>query len=78
MSSSEPTESRAMVDADDFLGFTRRLRALHERVDEATVSRDQRGRWQRKLIALADVGQRDLAQAAEQLRRFEAELDRRG
>lgn len=73
----EASAEPGLVDAHDFLGFTRRLRDLHARVDAADVSRDQRGRWQRRLVALADVGQRDLAQASEQLHRFEAELDRR-
>lgn len=68
---------QAMVDADDFLGFTTRLREVHERVDGARVSREQKGRWQRKLISIADAGHRDLDQASELLRRFESELDRR-
>lgn len=70
-------DDQGMVDADDFLGFTTRLREVHGRVDAAKVSREQKGRWQRKLISIADVGHRDLEQASDLLRRFESELDRR-
>lgn len=66
-----------MVDADDFLGFTTRLREAHARVDTTKASREQRGRLQRRLIAIADAAHRDLEQASDLLRRFEAELDRR-
>lgn len=69
---------QGMVDADDFMGFASRLREVHARVDAAKISREQKGRWQRKLISIADVGHRDLDQASELLRRFESELDRRG
>ncbi|MBW3657328.1 MAG: hypothetical protein KY457_01740 [Actinobacteria bacterium] len=68
---------QGMVDADDFLGFTTRLREAHGRVDAAKVSREQKGRLQRRLITIADMGHRDLEQAGELLRRLEAELDRR-
>lgn len=71
-----PADQR-MVDADDFLGFTTRLRDVHGLVDAANVSREQRGRWQRRLITIADLGHRDLEQASDLLRRFELELDRR-
>ncbi|MBW3619611.1 MAG: hypothetical protein KY461_05150 [Actinobacteria bacterium] len=77
MAEHEGAADRGMVDADDFLGFATRLREVHGRVDGAKVSREQRGRWQRKLIMIADVGHRDLGQASELLRRFESELDRR-
>lgn len=66
-----------MLDADDFMGFTERLRAVHGRVDAARVSREQKGRWQRKLLSITDAAQRDLDDATDLLRRFEAELDRR-
>ncbi len=66
-----------MVDADDFLGFTERLRAVHLLVESARISREQRSRWQRKLLSITDAAQRDLADGGEQLRRFELELERR-
>lgn len=66
-----------MFDADDFVAFTTRLRQLHARVDAAEISREQRSRWQRRLIAIADAGQRDLQRAGDLLHRFEAEVDRR-
>ncbi len=66
-----------MLDADDFLGFTERLRTVRERIEAAAVSREQKGRWQRKLLAITDAAQRDLDDATDLLRRFEAELDRR-
>lgn len=70
-------EAGRLVDAEDFLAFTTRLREIHERVEGASVSREQKGRWQRRLIGIADAGQRDLLQASDLLRRFETELDRR-
>lgn len=66
-----------LVDAKDFLRFTTRLREVHERVDAARVSPEQKRRWQRRLMSLAVAGQRDLADAKEQLHRFAAEVDRR-
>lgn len=68
---------RGMVDADDFLAFTERLRAAHHRVDEAKVSDERRARWQRRLLAITDAARADLDRAEEQLGRFEADLDRR-
>jgi hypothetical protein len=77
MTAAGSPDGPGMLDVRDFLGFTTRLREVHERVDAAKVSREQRSRWQRKLIGIADAGQRDLEEAAEQLRRFASELDRR-
>jgi hypothetical protein len=76
MESRDGTTEPGLVDAGDFLGFTTRLREAHGRVEGARVSREKKGRWQRRLIAIADAGHRDLEQASELLRRFEAELDK--
>lgn len=65
-----------MLDAEAFLEFTRRLKGLRERVEDANISSEQRARWQRKLIAVSDVGARDLERATGQLTRFEAEVER--
>lgn len=69
-------DAEGMVDAEAFLQFAARLKGLRERVDAANVSSEQRTRWQRKLIAVSDVGARDLERAATQLARFEAEVER--
>lgn len=67
-----------MVDAEAFLGFAGRLRDLHARVDSARITDETRQRWQNRLAAIADAGRDDLDRAQDLLRRFEAELDRRG
>lgn len=73
----EPESSgNGMLDAEAFLQFTERLKGLRERVEGANVSSQQRARWQRKLIAVSDVGTRDLERATVQLNRFEVEVER--
>ena len=65
--------SKGMVDAEEFLGFTQRLRALHTKVDAADVS--ERGQWQRQLLAVTETAQTDLDRAKDRLERLERELD---
>lgn len=73
----EPSNNAdGMLDADAFLQFAGRLRELRERLDKASISDEQRSRWQRKLIAVSDAGAQDLERATAQLNRFEAEVDR--
>lgn len=69
-------DDRRLVDADDFLALTGRLRRIHHRLDEARISDEQRSRWQRRLISITEVAGRDLGRAEEQLNRFEHDLDR--
>lgn len=69
--------SDGLMDASDFLAFTGRLRELRQRVDDAPISDDRRRRWQRRLADISGVGADDLALAATQLARFEAEVERR-
>ena len=70
-----PGQSRGMLDADDFLAFTQRLRALHQRVDGADVSDKRQARWQRRLLDITDAARTNLDVGKQQLRRFEAELE---
>ncbi|MDX1658149.1 MAG: hypothetical protein R3343_04960 [Nitriliruptorales bacterium] len=70
-----PGQARGMLDADEFLAFTQRLRAIHERVDEADVSDKRQARWQRRLLDITDAARTNLDHGEQQLRRFEAELD---
>ena len=67
----------SLVDADEFLSFTARLRAVRDRVEAAPVSEEQRGRWQSRLAAISGGGGTDLERAQAQLGRLEAEVDRR-
>ncbi len=69
--------SGGMLDAADFLRFNERLRETHQRLDAADLPREQKRRWQRRLIGIADAGARDLATARDQLGRLVSELDRR-
>lgn len=66
------------LDAQQVLQFTERLRALHEQLDASRVSDEQRRRWQSRLAAISEGATTDLARAAEQLRRLEADMDRHG
>lgn len=68
--------SARMLDAEGFLAFTTRLRSLHERVEAASISDEQRRRWHRRLAAISGTGAQDLERAAAQLTRFEAEVER--
>ena len=66
---------RGMVDAEEFLAFTQRLRDLHTKVDAADVSERKRGQWQRQLLAVTEAARTDLARAKDRLERLERELD---
>jgi hypothetical protein len=68
--------SSGMLDADGFLAFAARLRAAHGLLENARVSDEQRGRWQRRLIAITEAARRDLDRAGSQLARFESDLER--
>lgn len=73
----ERPDRGSLVDADEFLSFTARLRAVRDLVETASVSEEQRGRWQSRLAAISGGGSTDLERAQGQLGRLEAELDRR-
>lgn len=66
----------SLLDARRFLALTEQLRDLYDRVDDAKVSADQKGRWHRRLIAITDAARDDMDRAEGQLVRFTAELDR--
>ncbi|MDP9022538.1 MAG: hypothetical protein M3N57_07550 [Actinomycetota bacterium] len=70
-------DDASLLDADRVLALTRRLRDVHARLDDVRLSRDAKGRWQRRLIAISQSAQDDLADAEQQLERLVAELDRR-
>lgn len=72
----EEAVETSLVDARRFLEVTTKLHDLYSRVDGARVSADQKGRWQRRLIAITDAAKDDLDRAEGQLLRFSAELDR--
>jgi hypothetical protein len=73
----EPLQpSEGLMDAGDFLAFTARLRDLRQRVDAAMITDDRRRRWHRRLADISGTGAEDLARAATQLNRFEAEVER--
>lgn len=72
----EPPADTGMVDADQFLGFTSRLRRLHARLAKAKLARGQLARLQRRLADIADRGRSDLGAADSDLVKLEGELDR--
>lgn len=67
---------RDLVDAQQFLDLTGRLKSAHQRVDGAGVAPDRKARWQRMLVAISESAQHDLSRAEEALERLVAELDR--
>ncbi|HEX2029022.1 MAG TPA: hypothetical protein VHF25_13585 [Nitriliruptorales bacterium] len=71
-----PARKRGLLDAERFLALTDGLRELHERVESARVSAEQKARWQRRIVAITNAAKEDLDRADEQLRRFSGELDR--
>ena len=74
---SEPgAAGHRQVDGDLLLHFTGQLHVLRDRVEEAAVSAEQRGRWQSRLAAITRGAADDLERAAGQLRRLAAELER--
>lgn len=66
------------VDGDLLLQFTGQLHDVRDRVESASVSSEQRGRWQSRLAAISRGAAGDLERAVGQLRRLVAELDRHG
>ncbi len=52
-----------------------RLLEAHRRLREADLSKDDRGRAARRLIALSDASKHDVARAATRLEAFLADLD---
>lgn len=66
------------VDAAVLLQLTDELQAMRERVADASVSDEQRGRWQTRLAAISQGAAADLDRAVVQLRRMAADLARHG
>ena len=65
-----------LVDAEELLALTGRLRAVRQRIGEASVSVDQRARWHRTLASIAEGATTDIGRAGQQLHRLEAQVDR--
>lgn len=64
------------IDAHEFVALSRGLRAALTRIAAADLSSGQRARWQHRLAAITDAARRDVATAADQLARFEADWTR--
>lgn len=71
-----PARRQGFLDAERFLALNDSLRALHERVEGAKASAEQKARWQRRIVAITNAAKEDLDRADEKLRRFTGELDR--
>ncbi|MGH3440640.1 MAG: hypothetical protein ACRDUY_01055 [Nitriliruptorales bacterium] len=70
------TPGERLVDATRFLEFADRLRIVRGRIADSEVDDQRRQSWQRRLIAVSDAAQQDLAVALDKLERLVAELDR--
>lgn len=68
--------SGSLLDAEQFLVLTNRLRALRDRIEASGQGERRRSHWQRLLVAASDAAKSDFDRADEKLTRLEAELDR--
>jgi hypothetical protein len=64
------------IDALVFVALTQGLRVAFIQVAEAKLTDGQRGRWQRRLVAINEAARADLPAASEQLARFERDWGR--
>jgi hypothetical protein len=70
-----------MVDAEQFMRVSQGLKEALAALGAADLGSGQRGRWQRRLMAITETATRDLAGAEMQLERFRTDwsrLERRG
>ena len=65
-----------LVDADELIGLTTRLRSVRERIAGATVPDARRRLWQQQLAAIAESATADLPGAAAALDELDARIDR--
>ena len=70
------TADGPLVDAESLLALTADLRTVRGRLEDADVSDEQRGRWQRTLASIAEGAAVDIERARGQLGRLTAQLDR--
>jgi hypothetical protein len=64
------------IDAHVFVALTQGLHSAFTKVAEAKLNEGQRGRWQRRLVAISEAARADLPAASEQLARFERDWGR--
>ena len=66
------------VEADDpSAGLADGLRDAFAAIAAASMPVDEKGRWQRRLLAITTASKRDVVRAREQLDRFRGEWDAR-
>lgn len=76
MDETQNPDATTSIDAVAFVAFSEGLRAAFARLGSVKLTEDQRGRWQRRLLAIADAAQRDLPGAQAQLDRYAAQWAR--
>jgi hypothetical protein len=64
------------VDAELFMRVSGSLKEAFAALEAANLPQDQRGRWQRRLVAITNTAKRDLGQAEAQIKRFRADWAR--
>ena len=69
-------ERTGMVDAGELLALTASLRRVRARIEDATVTDSQRGRWQRTLVSIAEDATDDIDLASDRLIRLEEQVVR--
>jgi len=79
----EPTEGdkrppslHNMVNVDDLLELTERLRSAHGRIIGATRDRNHRSRWERRLATISEVGATNIERALGMMDGLEADIKR--
>lgn len=64
------------IDARAFVTLSEGLREAFDRLGASDVTEDQRGRWQRRLLAITDAAKRDLPEAQAQMDRYRSDWAR--
>jgi len=73
---SDEPEGMTAIDAVAFVTLSEGLRDAFARLGSHELTEDQRGRWQRRLLAITNAAQRDLPRAQAQLDRYDADWTR--
>jgi hypothetical protein len=67
------SESHSNLTADASARVSETLKVAFDAVTTATLDVEEKGRWQRRLIAITNTSKHDVVRAQEQLQRFKEE-----
>ncbi|MDX1510770.1 MAG: hypothetical protein R3249_05455 [Nitriliruptorales bacterium] len=71
-----PPSLHNMVNVDDLLELTERLREAHRRISDATQGDNHRRRWEKRLATISEVGTSNIPKALGMMETLEADIER--